>query len=51
MFLFSYIPCLDDVHQLKTEIREVKAELKEHGERIAILETNVNTIDKRLAVA
>ncbi len=42
---------IEDVHQLKTDMREVKAELKEHGERIAVLETRVNAMDKRLAVA
>lgn len=42
---------IEDVHQLKTDMREVKTELKEHGERIAVLETRVNAMDKRLAVA
>jgi hypothetical protein len=42
---------VEEAHQLKTDMREVKAEVKEHGERIAVLETKVNTIDKRLAAA
>ena len=42
---------VEEVHQLKTDMREVKTEVKEHGERIAVLETKVNTIEKRLAAA
>ncbi len=33
------------------DVKELKAELKEHGERIVALETKVNAIEKRLAVA
>jgi uncharacterized protein (UPF0335 family) len=39
---------IDDVHQLKIDIREVKAEMKEHGERIAVLETIVK-VEKKVA--
>ncbi len=37
---------IDDVHQLKIDIREVKAEMKEQGERIAVLETIVKVEKK-----
>lgn len=42
---------IEDVHQLKTDMREVKADLKEHGKHIAILETKINTIEQKLAEA
>ena len=41
---------VEDVHQLKIDIREVKAEIKEHSGRIAVLETKVDMIEKKLSV-
>ncbi|VVB88663.1 Uncharacterised protein [uncultured archaeon] len=41
---------IEEVHQLKTDMRDIKAEQKNHGERIVILETKANAMEKRFAV-
>jgi hypothetical protein len=38
---------IEDVHQLKIDMREVKAELKEHSGRIAVLEAIARVEKKR----
>ncbi len=42
---------IEDVHQLKIDVREVKAEIKEHSGRIVALETKVDMIEKKPSVA
>ena len=42
---------IDEVHELKKEIKEIKIELKDHEKRLNVLETKIIDIDKRVTKA